>query len=140
MPKKKKTDLSGFPDETVAAITKYRDNSEKVTAMKYGGTVFKVGVAVVIALSVFFIVIYPFTRYPLWPALLLVAMAALFWFLSRWYKKEAITAQAEATVAELELREIADRALSSERERILSAAGVPITMTELDRLRPTDFE
>jgi hypothetical protein len=140
MPKKKQPDLSVFPGETAAAITRYRDSSEKAAAMKYGGTVFKVGVAVIIALSVFFIVIYPFTRYPLWPALLLVALATLFWFLSRWYKKEAIMARAEAAVAELELREIADRASARENERILSAAGVPITMMELDRLRPTDFE
>lgn len=140
MSKKKKPDLSGFPDETVTAIDKYRDSSEKAAAMKYGGTVFKVGVAVIIALSVFFVVIYPFTRYPLWPALLLVALATLFWFLSRWYKKEAITARAEGVVAELELREIADRVSIGERERILSAAGVPITMMELNRLSPSDFE
>jgi len=140
MPKKKKPDLSGFPDETVAAINKFRESSEKAAAMKYGGTVFKVGVAVIIALSVFFVVIYPFTRYPLWPALLLVAMAALFWFLSRWYKKEAITARAEAAIAEIELREIAERVSTQESERILSAGGVPVTMMELDRLKPSDFE
>jgi hypothetical protein len=140
MPKKKEPDLSAFPGETGAAIKRYREIYEKVVAMKHGRRVFKVGVWVVIAMSVFFIVIYPFTRYPLWPALLLFAMAALFWFLYQWYKKEAIKAQAEIAVAELELREIADRESANEKERILWAAGVPITMMELDRLRPSDFE
>ncbi len=140
MPKKKEPDLSSFSGEIAAAISRYRESREKVAATRHGRRVFKVGVWVVIAMSVFFIVIYPFTRYPLWPALLLVAMAALFWFLYQWYKKEAIKAKAEAVVIELELREIADREPIREKEKILAAAGVPITMTELDRLKPSDFE